>query len=309
MSTSPEISRRSFLALSGATLASTFLPSDSVLAAATMNTRAIPRTGEKLPVIGLGTYQSFDFSPASSNMQSGLAVLKEFHARGGRVVDSSPMYGSAEEVVGKLSAEAGINGNLFIATKVWTSGKQAGIAQMNRSFELLQRKRVELMQVHNLLDIDTHIPTLREWKAAGKLRYIGATHYTEGAHDDLERAMSRYKLDFIQVNYSILERGAEERLLPAALDRGVAVIVNRPFAQGGFFSRVRGKALPAIAQELGCKSWAQLALKYIVGNPAVTCAIPATSKVEHLIDNMGAGPGALPDSRQRRAVLNAFESL
>jgi aryl-alcohol dehydrogenase-like predicted oxidoreductase len=242
-------------------------------------------------------------------MQEGLDVLREFYARGGRLVDTSPMYGAAERVIGDLSQQARVNRELFIATKVWTSGKDAGTDQMRHSMELLKREKTDLMQVHNLLDIDTHISTFREWKASGRLRYIGASHYVESAHDELERAMRQYKLDFIQVNFSVLERGAEERLLSAAADAGVGVIINRPFAAGGFFSRVRGKALPPIATDLGCTSWAQLALKYIVGHPAVTCAIPATRRLEHLIDNMGAGTGPMPTPKQRQQIAAAFDAL
>jgi diketogulonate reductase-like aldo/keto reductase len=304
---SPKLSRREFVGLSATALASTVMPTMS-LAAETMLTRVIPKAKERLPVIGLGTYQSFDIS-APAEMREGLAVLRDFYARGGRLVDSSPMYGAAEGVIGDLSQQAGNNGELFIATKVWTSGMQAGVRQMQRSMDLLRRQKLDLMQVHNLLDIDTHISTLREWKAAGKLRYIGASHYVESAHDELERAMRQYKLDFIQVNFSVLERGAEDRLLPAAADAGVAVIINRPFAQGGFFSRVRGKPLPPIANELGCRTWAQLALKYIVGHPAVTCAIPATRNIEHLADNMSAGSGPMPTPKQRQQVAAAFDAL
>jgi diketogulonate reductase-like aldo/keto reductase len=304
---SPKLSRRQFVALSTSALASTLLPRIS-FAAETMLTRAIPNTNERIPVIGLGTYQAFDIS-SSTEMQEGLAVLREFHARGGRLVDTSPMYGVAEGAIGQLSQQAGINRDLFIATKVWTSGKDAGIQQMQRSMELLKRQKLDLMQVHNLLDIDTHISTLREWKTSGKLRYIGASHYVESAHDELERAMREYKLDFIQVNFSVIERGAEDRLLPAAADASVGVIINRPFAAGGFFSRVRGKPLPPIAAELSCKTWGQLALKYIVAHPAVTCAIPATRKVEHLIDNMGAGTGPMPTPKQRQQIAAAFDAL
>ena len=304
---SPKLSRREFIALAAMGSASTLMPMKSH-AAGNMLSRAVPKTGERLPVIGLGTYQVFDISGGSAEKE-GLAVLREFYAEGGRLIDSSPMYGAAEGVVGELAERAGINGDLFFATKVWTSGKDAGARQMQRSLELLKRQKLDLMQVHNLLDIETHIRTLREWRAGGKLRYIGASHYVESAHAELERAMRQYKLDFVQVNLSVVERGAEDRLLPAAADAGVGVIINRPFAQGGFFDRVRGKSLPPVAKDLACASWAQLALKYIAGHPAVTVVIPATRKLEHLRDNMAAGTAPMPTLKQRQQIAAAFDAL
>jgi diketogulonate reductase-like aldo/keto reductase len=304
---SPKPSRREFIALAAMGSASTLMPMKSH-AAGDMLSRAVPKTGERIPVIGLGTYQVFDVSGESAEKE-GLAVLREFYAEGGRLIDSSPMYGAAEGVVGELAVRAGINGDLFFATKVWTSGKDAGARQMQRSLELLRRQKLDLMQVHNLLDIETHISTLREWRAGGKLRYIGASHYVESAHAELERAMRQYKLDFIQVNLSVVERSAEDRLLPAAADAGVGVIINRPFAQGGFFDRVRGKSLPPVAKDLACASWAQLALKYIAGHPAVTVVIPATRKLEHLRDNMAAGTAPMPTPKQRQQIAAAFDAL
>jgi diketogulonate reductase-like aldo/keto reductase len=231
--------------------------------------------------------------------------LRSFVELGGTVIDSSPMYGAAESVVGDLAADLGVAGRLFLATKVWTSGRQAGVAQMERSAARLRTRRLDLMQIHNLLDWRTHLATLRDWKAAGRIRYLGVTHYTAGAYDELERVLRAEPVDFVQVNYSLGERTAEQRILPLARERGVAVLVNRPFAEGGLFQRVRGEALPAWAAEAGCESWAQIFLKWILAHPAVTCVIPATSRPQHLADNMKAGAGPLPDAalRERMGAL------
>jgi diketogulonate reductase-like aldo/keto reductase len=234
-------------------------------------------------------------------------VLHRFVELGGRVIDSSPMYGTAESVVGDLSTDLRLADRLFLATKVWTSGREAGIAQMEQSERRLRTRRMDLMQIHNLLDWRTHLRILREWKQAGRIRYLGVTHYTAGAYDELERVLRAESLDFVQVNYSLGERDAERRILPLARERGIAVLVNRPFSEGGLFQRVRGRALPAEAAALGCESWAQVFLRWILGHPAVTCVIPATSRVEHLIDNMKAGTGDPPDAaaRDRLAALVA----
>jgi diketogulonate reductase-like aldo/keto reductase len=217
------------------------------------------------------------------------------------------MYGTAESVVGDLSTDLRLADRLFLATKVWTSGREAGIAQMEQSERRLRTRRMDLMQIHNLLDWRTHLRILREWKQAGRIRYLGVTHYTAGAYDELERVLRAESLDFVQVNYSLGERDAERRILPLARERGIAVLVNRPFSEGGLFQRVRGRALPAEAAALGCESWAQVFLRWILGHPAVTCVIPATSRVEHLIDNMKAGTGDPPDAaaRDRLAALVA----
>ena len=267
--------------------------------------RAIPSSGEKLPVIGLGTWQSFDVGASAGDRQPLEEVLTAFVRLGGRVIDSSPMYGRAEGVVGDLAAKLGLHDRLFLATKVWTTGKEAGVKSMNRSFDLMKTERMDLMQVHNLVDVQTHLATLRDWKEQGRVRYIGITHYTASAHDEVARVLQREKVDFVQINYSVGEREAEERLLPIAQERGVAVIVNRPFGGGNLFSRVRGKPLPDFAAEIGCNSWAQLFLKWIVAHPAVTCAIPATSKLRHLEDNMRGGTGALPDAKMRQRISEA----
>lgn len=271
--------------------------------------RPIPRGNEKLPVIGLGTYQSFAVGAGADERAPVKEVLRLFVENGGRLVDSSPMYGPSEGVVGDLAAELGVTDKLFMATKVWTSGRDAGIRQMEESMRLMKVKRMDLMQIHNLQDWKTHARTLQEWKAAGRIRYAGITHYHSGAYDELERLMKSKQFDFVQFNYSISEREAEDSVLPVAQETGTAVIVNRPFAQASLFSRVKGKELPEWAAEFDCKSWGQFFLKYILGHPAVTCVIPATSKPQHLVDNMGAGVGRLPDAAMRRKMADYMDRL
>ena len=265
--------------------------------------RTIHSTGEKLPVVGLGTWQTFDVSESEDDRKPLKEVLKALLSKGGSVVDSSPMYGRSEEVVGDLSTELKINDKLFIATKVWTHGRDQGIRQMNDSFRLMKRDKIELMQIHNLMDWQTHIKTLRDWKEKGKVKYIGLTHYTSGAHDRLVSILQSEKVDFIQINYNMLDRNAEKKLLPFAMENGVSVLINQPFESGGLFQKVKGKQLPSWAQEFDCHSWAQFFLKYILSNPAVTCAIPGTSKPHHMVDNMGAGVGKLPTEKQREKMV------
>jgi len=271
--------------------------------------RPIPRSGERLPVVGLGTYVVLDVTANAPEMAELREVLRGFAAGNASVVDSSPMYGAAEARVGDLSTALNLREKLFLATKVWTSGRQAGIDQMRNSFRLMQTKTIDLMQVHNLLDTATHMKTMRVWKAAGTLRYLGITHYHAGAYADLEKLLKTRDYDFVQFNYSMAEREAETRLLQVAADSGTAVLINRPFAQGELFPRVRGKTLPAWAAEFDCDSWAQFFLKYILGHPAVTCVIPGTGKTAHLADNLKAGRGRLPDAAMRRRMLAHLESL
>ena len=271
--------------------------------------RTIPSSGEQIPVIGLGTYQAFDVGETQEVRAPLKEVLTLFVARGGSLVDSSPMYGRAERVVGDLSVELGMRSSLFLATKVWTSGRESGIRQMEDSFQLMRTHVMDLMQIHNLVDWRTHTATLQDWKRQGRVRYIGITHYHEGAYDELEKLIRTRAYDFVQLNYSIAEREAEQSVLPLAQELGVAVIANRPFAQASLFARVRGKALPAWAEEFDCGSWAQFFLKYIVSHPALTCAIPATSKPEHLLDNMQAGYGRLPDTGTRRRMAHFVDRL
>ncbi len=271
--------------------------------------RRIPKSGEALPAVGLGTWQVFDVPGNAAELGEARETLKVFAELGGRIVDSSPMYGSSESVTGQLAAELGLQGGLFIATKVWTSGRDAGIRQMRDSMKKLRVERLDLMQVHNLVDAPTHLATLREWKHSGKVRYIGVTHYHAGAHAELEKVLQREDLDFVQVNYSLAEPQAGQRLLRAAADTRTAVIVNRPFAEGAMFRRVKGKALPAWAGEIGCTSWAQFFLKWIIADPAVTCVIPGTRNPKHVADNLGAAGGTLPDEAMRRMMSDYFGSL
>lgn len=270
-----------------------------------IHTRAIPRTGEALPVVGLGTWQTFDVGTDKAERKAVADVLSTFLDAGMKVIDSSPMYGRAEEVTGDTLAT--IPGAApFLATKVWTTGKQAGIEQMERSLHRMRTKRMDLMQVHNLLDVDTHLPTLRDWKAAGTIRYIGVTHYKHARFDAIEKLMKTEKLDFIQIPYSIADRTAEKRILPAAADTGTAVLVMMPFGSGELFGRVKGTPLPALAADLDCTSWAQFFLKFIIGHPAVTCPIPATAKAAHAADNVKAATGRLPDAKQREQMAALF---
>lgn len=269
-------------------------------------TKSIPASGEALPAIGLGTWQTFDVGSepaARAPLREVLALLE------GNMVDSSPMYGNAESVVGELLAELGRRSRVFLATKVWTSGRAEGIRQMEQSFQRLRAQRLDLMQVHNLVDVATHARTLQDMKAQGRLRYIGITHYTSSAYREVERALQVAPWDFLQINYSLAEREAEERILPLARESKVAVIVNRPFGSGSMFRATRGKPLPPFAADLGIATWAQFFLKWIVSHPAVTCAIPATSKPAHMKDNLGAGQGPLPDDEQRKLMAEHFDSL
>jgi len=273
-----------------------------------MLTRPIPSTQQPLPVIGLGTWQTFDtFSKAAyPQLQQTLDTL---HAAGGTVIDSSPMYGRSEEVIGDLTAQSAVREAFFYATKVWTQGRQAGIQQMEASLRKMQRTRLDLIQIHNLVDWQTHLATLREWKAAGKVKYLGITHYIDGMHAELERVLITEPVDFVQFNYSILDRHAEQRLLPAAAAHGVATLINRPFTEGSVLRRVQGKALPAWAEELGISSWAQFLLKFIISHPAVTCVIPGTRDPQHLVDNLKAGEGELPDEATREKMAAFVRSL
>jgi aryl-alcohol dehydrogenase-like predicted oxidoreductase len=274
-------------------------------AAAGLIRRRIPASGEELPLIGLGTSGPFEVATDPSARAPLLQVLERFFAAGARLIDTSPMYTTAEGVLGELLTDE-MHARAFLATKVWTRSERAGIEQMSRSAQLLKTARLDLIQVHNLLDLDTQLKTLYAWKAAGRVRYVGVTHYTVSAHADLARVLSSEKLDFVQFNYSPLTRAAEKRLLPLAAERGVAVLINRPFEDGALFQAVRGKALPAWAAEVDATSFGQLALKFIASHPAVTCIIPATGKLEHLEDNLAGGRGRLPDARQREAIAQLF---
>lgn len=304
------LTRREFLGRT-ALLAAATLPMPTI--AADMNTSLLRRTipkgaGESLPVIGMGTWNTFDVGPSAAERAPLLDVLKAFYEAGARVIDSSPMYGQAERATGDMVQQLGKHAETFFSTKVWTTGRDKGIAQIEQSMRLLRTQRLDLLQVHNLVDWRTHLGTLRRLKDEGRVRYIGVTHYTVSAHDDIEAVLRAEKLDFAQFNYSLATRDAEQRLLPFCRDHGIAVLVNRPFEEGALFTRVRGRKLPAYAAEFDCNSWAQFFLKYIVSHPAVTCVIPATSRVTHMRDNLQAGIGRLPDEKMRQRMASELES-
>ncbi len=277
--------------------------------------RAIPRSGEMLTAMGLGTWQTFDVAGDAAGLAAVRETLRLFAAAGGRMVDSSPMYGSSEGVVGSAANALGLQSSLFFATKVWTTGRDEGMRQMQTSIERMQVKSalhkhsMDLMQVHNLVDLATQLKTLRAWKAEGRIRYLGFTHYTVDSHRQLAELIKREKPDFVQFNFSIATRDAEKALLSTSMDNQVAVIINRPFEEGDLFRAVKGKPLPAFAAEIGCESWAQFFLKYILGHPAVTCVIPGTREPRHLLDNMQAGTGTSPDAAMRRRMASYFDAL
>ena len=271
--------------------------------------RAIPATGERLPVIGMGSWITFNVGDDPALREARREVLQAFFDRGGAVIDSSPMYGSSEEVIGYCLARIANKGSLFSATKVWTVSRWLGVRQMKESRRLWGAERFDLMQIHNLLDWETHLETLVDWKARGRVRYIGMTTSHGSRHGELEKAMAGQPLDFVQFTYNILDREAERRLLPLAAERGLAVIINRPFRRGALFDDFARHPLPDWASEFDCANWAQFFLKFIVSHPAVTCAIPATSRVDHMHQNMGAAHGRLPDAETRRRMIRYVESL
>jgi diketogulonate reductase-like aldo/keto reductase len=270
--------------------------------------RKIPSTGEALPWVGIGTYQTFDVSSPEEKKQVG-EVMRDFTRLRGKLVDTSPMYGAAESVIGEVVTEFDLARKLFLATKVWIEGRDAGLAQARQSMERMKTSKLDLIQVHNLLDVDIHLAWLKEWKQKGQVRYIGVTHYAEGAYAALEKQITSKQVDFVQFNYSMAEREAENRLLPAAIGSGTAVIVNRPFAKASLFELVKGRPVPDWASEFDAHTWAQFFLKYILGHPAVTCVIPATRNPKHLADNMQAGRGRLPDQKMRQRMVGFLSAL
>ncbi|MDH5455578.1 MAG: aldo/keto reductase [Gammaproteobacteria bacterium] len=273
-----------------------------------MLSKPIPTSGESLPVIGLGTYNVFDVDSTPDAIAARKEIVQRLTDAGGSLLDTSPMYNRSERVIGDVIA-AGVNReNVFLATKVWTDGQAAGAAQMQRSAELMRTDAVDLMQVHNLRDTAVHMQTIREWQDQERIRYSGLTHYTAGAHEALAREMTAFKPQFIQINYSLGEREAEDRVLPLAAELGIAVLINRPFQAGRLFRAVAGKALPDFALDFA-NSWGQFFLKFIVSHPAVTCAIPATSKPHHMADNLGAGFGKMPDATMRKRMADYFSSI
>ncbi|WP_077431964.1 MULTISPECIES: aldo/keto reductase [Pseudomonas] len=311
MSGTDGYTRRQLLTLAAG--ASAVLTFDRALAASapstdtggkTMLTRAIPSSAELLPIVGLGTYRGFDVEPASPAYKQLPDVLGALFKKGGTVIDSSPMYGRAEQTTGELLSIHEPRSPAFLATKVWTQGREEGIAQMERSFKLLQTDRIDLMQIHNLLDWQTHLPTLRQWKEQGRIRYIGITHYTASAYEEVEALLKAEPLDFLQINYALDDRTVEKRILPLCRERGVAVICNRPFGGGGLLERLKGKPLPGWAAQVGVTSWAQLALKFLLSHSAVTCVIPGTGNPRYMADNAGAGFGPMLTGAQREQLID-----
>jgi diketogulonate reductase-like aldo/keto reductase len=302
----PLLTRAQVLRLGAGLAGLAALPAPFAFAEEIMQTRPIPSSGQPLPVIGLGTWQGFDVGTGADERKPLSDVLAALYTAGGSVVDSSPMYGRSEGVAGDLIEASGARPKTFIATKVWTRGKAEGIAQMEQSMALLKSgKTIDLMQVHNLVDYKTHLDTLRGWKMDGRVKYIGVTHYTPSAFAELEAVLRAEPLDFVQLNYAVNDRAAEKTLLPLAKDKGIAVLVNRPFGGGGTLRGLKGKPLPDFAAEIGCTSWAQVLLKFILAHPAVTCAIPGTAKPQHMADNVKAGMGAPPDGTMREKIAAA----
>lgn len=304
--TAPNWTRRKFVTrLAGLVASLGLAPNLPVRAHSSAILKIIPKTGEKLPIIGMGTSRTFDALNDAQTIQQLQKVLIAFFKHGGALIDSSPMYASSEQVLGALIKSP----NLFAATKVWTNGQRNGVIQMEQSRQFWKVEHFDLMQIHNLRDWRTHLETLKAMKAEGKIRYIGITTSHGRDHNELESILSNHPFDFVQLSYNIENRDAEQHLLPIATEKGIAVIVNRPFARGGLFRAVKGKQLPEWAKEFDCTSWGQFFLKYVASNSAVTCTIPATSKVHHMIDNMGAGVGRLPNENERTAMVKWFEAL
>jgi len=302
--------RRQFLKTAGtASLACSLLPTTVFGTESKRVKKTIPSSGERLSVIGLGTSRTFDVGTSESAIDPLVEVVQAFFDRGGQLIDSSPMYGSAESVTGALLKRVNNKRGLFAATKVWTYGKEEGISQMERSMERMGVEAIDLMQIHNLRDWQTHIDTLVDWKARGIIRYIGITTSHGRSHKDLETIMLQLPLDFVQFSYNIMNRTAEQRLLPIAQERGIATLINRPYQRGSLFRLVNGKPLPVWATEIDCASWGQFFLKFIASHPDVTCIIPATSKLRHMVDNMAAGYGRLPDKDMRQRMIKYLEAI
>ncbi|MDH3630344.1 MAG: aldo/keto reductase [Gammaproteobacteria bacterium] len=304
------LTRRHFLKSTGAaSLLCSLVPGYLVAADSDVIKKTIPSTGEPLSVIGVGTSRTFNVDSSTAANSPLLEVMQAFFDNDGQLIDSSPMYGSAEAVTGALLDRISNKQNLFTATKVWTNGKREGIDQMEQSMRRLGVDRIDLMQIHNLRDWKTHIETLIEWKAEGKIRYIGITTSHGRDHNELEQVLQQLPLDFVQFSYNILDREVEKRLLPIASEKGIATLINRPYQRGGLFRKVRGKSLPEWASEFDCASWGQFFLKFIVSHPDVSCVIPATSKLKHMADNMAAGYGRLPDEATRMRMIKTIESI
>ena len=291
-----------------AAVAAGFLPAASLGEERLMISRTIPSSREKLPVLGIGTYDVFDHASTTEAIARSQNIVDILLGEGGSVIDTSPMYNRSEKVIGDIIDAGSPRDAMFIATKVWTNGRDAGIEQMNRSAKLMNTDVIDLMQVHNLRDTDIHMRAIRSWQEQGRIRYSGLTHYTAGALAALESGMKKHKPEFIQINYSLGEREADRRLLPLAADMGMAVLINRPYQSGRMFRAVAGRELPDWASQFAA-SWGQFFLKWIISHPAVTCVIPATSKPHHMRDNVEAGFGPLPDAATRRRMVEFMAAL
>ncbi|GGZ79407.1 aldo/keto reductase [Algibacter mikhailovii] len=305
------MTRRDVLRLSG--LAGASLVIGPLLSSFNIETgmllRKIPMSNQLLPVIGLGTWQTFDVGNSEEESKVLTQVLVEMNRLGGRLIDSSPMYGNSEKVVGDLTQATRFSNDLFYATKVWTSGKEAGMKQMETSFKLMQRDKMDLMQIHNLVDWKIHVKTLKTWKAQGKIKYWGITHYTDSSHNELEKVIKSEQPDFVQFNYSILSRNAEKSLFETIRKYKTATLINRPFEQGNLFRMTKGKEIPTWAKDYDIYSWGQFFLKFILSNELVTCVIPGTSKPHHMIDNMTAGYGKIPDTKTREKMYSYLKKM
>lgn len=301
--------RRDFNKLIALAPLMSFFPQSVVAGTDSKLTRLIPSSSEAIPAIGMGSYQTFNVGNDPVRKQNLIAVLQAFFSAGGSVVDSSPMYGLSEQVIGELVAKLAPESKMFAASKVWTYGKQAGQLAILESQRRMQVNKMDLMQVHNLRDWKVHLDTLDEMKKNDQLRYTGITTSRISQYADFENVMKQRQLDFVQFNYNIKVREAEKRLLPLAADKGIAVIINMPFEKGRLFKLVKGKSLPEWSKEFDCETWGQFFLKFILSHPAVTCAIPATSKVHHMQDNMQAMQGRLPDKEMRQKMLRFFNTL
>ena len=302
------LNRRKFLASLAAVGAAARMHG-ALAASPAMHTKPIPGSGEKLPIIGMGSFVTFNVGADKALRDARASVLQAFFDGGGRLVDSSPMYGSSEDVLGYSLGRVSDRSRLFSATKVWTSMQSRGVRQMQKSEALWGEKRFDLFQIHNLLNWEGHLETLLDWKAKGRVRYIGITTSHGRRHEDLEEIMATKPIDFVQFTYNMIDRRVEQRLLPLAAEKGLAVIINRPFQRGDLFSAYASSPLPDWAKEIGAANWAQVFLKFVVSHPAVTLAIPATSQLVHMAENMGAGQGPLPDAAFRRRMLAHVESL
>jgi aryl-alcohol dehydrogenase-like predicted oxidoreductase len=298
--------RREIMSLAAGAALSSALPASAQNA---LLARKIPATGEMLPCVGIGTAIIFDFENDAQKLAERTDVIKTLVAGGGRLIDTAPSYGKAEERLGEILNAAGLREKIFLATKVRVADKDASIAEMQASLKKLQVSKLDLMQLHNVRDPNQSLDLLRDWKAQGLCRYIGVTSSFDRDYDAVEACVKKQKPDFFQIDYSLVDRNSDERLIPAAADAGCAILTNLPFGRGKFFQKVAGKPLPELAKDIDCTSWAQFALKWLLGHPAITAVIPGTDKAQYMTDNLKAGAGRLPDAAMRKKMIDIFEAL